>query len=140
MLRQNEFGGTFGGPLVLPKLYNGKDRTFFFAAYSGFRLRGGIAAGNLQTLPTTQQRTGDFSDYPFPLFDPASTRSDGSGGSIRDPFVNNRIPANRFSGVAQRTLPLIPRATLPNRNSLLCSRTYCSYWERCCDEYGGEVA
>ncbi len=113
MLRQNEFGGTFGGPLVLPKLYNGKDRTFFFAAYSGFRLRGGIAAGNLQTLPTTQQRTGDFSDYPFPLFDPASTRQDGSGGSIRDPFVNSRIPANRFSGVAQRTLPLIPQPDIP---------------------------
>jgi hypothetical protein len=58
MLRQNEFGGTFGGPLLLPKLYNGKDKTFFFVSYSGFRLRGGIAAGNLQTLPTTLAARG----------------------------------------------------------------------------------
>jgi hypothetical protein len=113
LLRQNEFGGTFGGPLVLPKLYNGKDRTFFFLSYSGFRLRGGIAAGNLQTLPTTQERTGDFSDYPFPLYDPATTRPDGQGGYTRDLFAGNRIPANRFSGVAQRTLPLIPQPDLP---------------------------
>src|SRR5258708_6390702 len=103
MLRQNEFGGTFGGPLVLPKLYNGKDRTFFFASYSGFRLRGGIAAGNLQTLPTTQQRSGDFSDYPFPLYDPSSTRPDGAGGFIRDPFSNNRIPGSPVTRVSHRT-------------------------------------
>ena len=109
MLRQNEFGGTLGGPLVIPKIYNGKDKTFFFVSYSGFRLRGGIAAGNLQTLPTTLERSGDFSDYPFPLYDPASTRPDGQGGYVRDPFANNRIPVSRFSGVAQRTLPLIPQ-------------------------------
>lgn len=119
MLRQNEFGGTLGGPLVLPKLYNGKDRTFFFVSYSGFRLRGGIAAGNLQTLPTTQERTGDFSDYPFPLYDPASTRPDGQGGYIRDPFANNQIPANRFSGVAQRTLPLIRSRISPGTSTTM---------------------
>ncbi|HWB95219.1 MAG TPA: carboxypeptidase-like regulatory domain-containing protein [Bryobacteraceae bacterium] len=113
MLRQNEFGGTFGGPLVIPKVYNGKDRTFFFVAYSGFRLRGGIAAGNLQTLPSALERGGDFSDYPFPIFDPATTRPDGNGGYVREPFANNRIPSNRIGGVAQRTLPLIPQPDFP---------------------------
>src|SRR5260370_28620871 len=67
ILRQNEFGGTLGGPLLIPKLYNGKDKTFFFVSYSVFRLRGGIAAVNLQHLPTTQERGGNFSDYPFPI-------------------------------------------------------------------------
>lgn len=112
MLRQNEFGGTFGGPLILPK-YNGRDRTFFFMAYSGFRLRGGVPTGGLVTLPTLQQREGNFSDYPFPLFDPATTRPSGTGGFTRDPFVNNQIPKSRFSGVAQRSLPLIPAPDLP---------------------------
>jgi hypothetical protein len=64
LLRQNEYGGTFGGPVRLPK-YNGRDRTFFFFAYSGFQLRGGIPVGAFVTLPTTQQRSGNFSDYPF---------------------------------------------------------------------------
>lgn len=113
MLRQNEFGGTLGGPLILPKLYNGRDKTFFFVAYSGFRLRGGIAAGSLVSLPSAQERNGDFSDYPFPIFDPASTRSDGQGGMVRTPFTNNLIPRDRFSGVAQRTIPLIPATDLP---------------------------
>jgi hypothetical protein len=113
MLRQNEFGGTFGGPVIVPKLYNGRDKTFFFFAYSGFRLRGGVPTGGLVTLPTALQREGNFSDWPFPIFDPATTRSDGRGGGERDPFPNNQIPRNRFSGVALRSLPLIPSTDLP---------------------------
>ncbi len=111
-IRQNEFGGTFGGPVILPK-YNGKDRTFFFFTYSGFRLRGGLPTAGRVSLPTVQERGGNFSDYPFPIFDPSSTRADGSGGSVRDPFPNNVIPTTRFSGVAQRTLPLIPNPDIP---------------------------
>jgi hypothetical protein len=111
-IRQNEFGGTFGGPVLLPK-YNGKDKTFFFFNYSGFRLRGGLPTPGLITLPSTQERGGNFSDFPFPIFDPSTTRSDGAGGSTRDPFPNNQIPASRFSGVAQRALPLLPAPDLP---------------------------
>ena len=112
LLRQNEFGGTFGGPVVLPK-YNGRDKTFFFFAYSRFELRGGVPVGAFVTLPTALQRTGNFSDYPFPIYDPATTTSDGRGGFQRDPFPNNQIPMSRFSGVAQRVLPLIPLPDLP---------------------------
>ncbi len=112
LLRQNEYGGTFGGPVILPK-YNGRDKTFFFFAYSGFRLQGGIPVGAFATLPTAQQRVGDFSDYPFPIYDPATTAPDGNGGFQRDPFPNNQIPANRISGVASRTIPLIPQPDLP---------------------------
>lgn len=112
LLRQNEYGGTFGGPVILPK-YNGRDKTFFFFAYSGFKLRGGVPVGAFTTLPTAAQRGGNFSDYPFPIFDPATTAPDGNGAFQRTPFANNQIPTSRFSGVAQRTLPLIPQPDLP---------------------------
>ena len=112
LLRQNEFGGTFGGPVVLPK-YNGRDKTFFFVAYSRFELRGGVPVGAFVTLPTAAQRSGNFADYPFPIYDPATTSPDGRGGFQRQVFANNQIPASRISAVAQRTLPLIPQPDLP---------------------------
>ena len=112
LLRQNEFGGTIGGPVILPK-YNGRDKTFFFFAYSRFELRGGVPVGAFVTLPTALQRGGNFSDYPFPIFDPATTSPDGRGGFQRAAFPNNQIPSSRISGVAQRTLPLIPVPDLP---------------------------
>ena len=107
IIRQNEFGVSVGGPVILPR-YNGKNKTHFFFAYSGFRLRGGLPAGGLVTVPTTQERSGNFSDYPFPLFDPTTTRSDGKGSFMRDPFPGNIIPASKISGVAQRLIGLLP--------------------------------
>jgi hypothetical protein len=112
LLRQNEFGGTLGGPVLLPG-YNGRDKTFFFFAYSRFELRGGVPVGQFVTLPTALQRSGNFSDYPFPIYDPATTAPDGSGAFRREPFANNQIPPSRLSAVAQRVLPLIPQPDLP---------------------------
>jgi hypothetical protein len=54
--RRNEFGGTFGGPMVVPHVYNGKDRTFFFLEYAGFRQRLGEPV--LIPVPTAQERQG----------------------------------------------------------------------------------
>jgi Carboxypeptidase regulatory-like domain len=100
-LRQNEFGGTFGGPIK-------KDKTHFFGAYSGFTLRGGLPRGGLVTLPTVKQRLGDFSDYPAQIFDPATTRPDGQGGFVRTPFEGNIIPDERISPIAKRAIELLP--------------------------------
>jgi hypothetical protein len=111
-IRQNEFGGTVGGPVILPH-YNGKDKTHFFFAWSGFRLRGGVPHPGYVTLPTMQERTGDFSDFPFPIFDPATTKSDGQGGFVRTPFPNNVIPSNRISEVSKRVISLIPPPDIP---------------------------
>ncbi len=55
---QNQFGGTLGGPVVIPKLYNGHDKTFFFGNYEGFRLRQGQPL--LLSVPTQAERNGDF--------------------------------------------------------------------------------
>jgi Carboxypeptidase regulatory-like domain len=100
-LRQNEFGGTFGGPIK-------KDKTHFFVAYSGFTLRGGLPHGSLVTLPTVKQRSGDFSEFAAQIFDPATTKSDGQGGFVRDPFPGNIIPDDRISPIAKRAIDLLP--------------------------------
>jgi len=122
-LQQNEYGGTLGGPVVLPHIYNGKDRTFFFASYSGFQLRGGLPTGGRVTLPTAQERAGDFRDFVdnngnlIPIFDPTTTQPDGKGGFVRQQAqcngVLNVICPGKISGVAQRLIPLIPNNEFP---------------------------
>ncbi|MFN8006183.1 MAG: TonB-dependent receptor [Terriglobia bacterium] len=116
-LNQNEFGVNVGGPVWIPKLYNGKNKTFFFFYYDGFRYRSG-AANFLTTVPTQLERNGDFSDLRnasgqlIPIFDPATTRV-VDGKLIRDPFPGNVIPQSRFSTVAKNVLAYVP---LPNFN------------------------
>ena len=110
--RQNEFGATIGGPVWIPKLYNGKNKTFFFFVYSGYRFRQG-SPNTLQSLIPLDFRQGDFSRAAA-IYDPATNRS-GSVGIIRDPFPGNRIPANRFSSVSRNILPQLPT---PDTNSI----------------------
>jgi hypothetical protein len=111
--RQNEYGAVVGGPVVLPKLYDGRNRTFFHFVYSGFRDRQG-ATNALTTIPTAAMRRGDFSGLvdrngrPVPVYDPATTRPDGQGGFTRDQFPGNIIPESRFSAVSRAILPLLP--------------------------------
>jgi hypothetical protein len=106
--KQNEWGGTLGGPLVLPKLYNGKDKTFWFFSFDQFYRRGGALAG-LNTLPTARMQEGDFSEIPRTIYDPASSADPAQ----RTPFPGNRIPANRISSVSAKMLPFLPDPELP---------------------------
>jgi hypothetical protein len=109
--RQNEVGGAAGGPVYIPKLYNGKDRTFFFFTYTT-RLLPATIGQALSTVPTTLMKQGDFSQLGNQLiYDPATT-----SGNTRTPFANNRVPQNRFSAVSRNLLPLIPD---PTRTALL---------------------
>lgn len=66
--RQNQFGFTLGGPVVFPHVYNGKDRTFWFFSYQGGRRT--TSSLSQTQLPTAAEKTGNFSDWPTPLFDP----------------------------------------------------------------------
>lgn len=114
-LRYNVFGGTIGGPVYLPKLYRGRDKTFFFFGYEGSRRRDG--AISTLTVPTPLQRNGDFSETTnaagalLPIYDPDSTQMVG-GRALRTQFPGNRIPASRIDPVAARLIPFFP---LPNR-------------------------
>jgi hypothetical protein len=110
--KQHEFGFKVGGPVYIPKLYNGRDKTFFFFLMDWYKFRGGVST-SLTTLPTSRMKMGDFSELPFPIYDPATTRPDGSGGLTRDPFPNNMIPTDRLSANSASYLSLIPEATLP---------------------------
>ncbi|MSV27459.1 MAG: TonB-dependent receptor [Bryobacterales bacterium] len=105
--QQNQFGGALGGPVYLPKVYDGRNRTFWFANYQGTRIRKGLT--RLFTAPTAAMRGGDFTGLST-LYDPETT-----SGNTRQPFAGNRIPATRFDPVMQRYLPLYP---LPNRAGL----------------------
>ncbi len=113
-IHQNEFGGTVSGPVIIPHLYNGKDRTFFFFAFVGSRFAGATSYGT-STVPTTQELTVnangyyDFSDLKTPIYDPATTMPNPKGaGYLRTPFPGNLIPANRIDPVAKSVLNLFP--------------------------------
>ena len=105
--RQNEYGFNIGGPVFIPKLYNGKNRTFFFGWYSGFRNRRG-ASNSLGTAPTEAQRNGDFSAFPQQIYDPLTNAPDGQGGITRLPFQGNIIPANRITDIAKKFNTYLP--------------------------------
>jgi len=115
--RYNQYGGSLGGPLWFPKLYNGKDRSFFFFNYEEWQYS--RYRSNFLSVPTEAMRRGDFSlladanGRPIPIYDPATTRANPAGaGFIRDPFVGNVIPPARFDSVSVNMLPFYPT---PNR-------------------------
>ena len=90
VLKRNQFKGSIGGPLTLPKLYSGKNRTFFFLNYEAMRQRAGTVFNNI--VPTAAEKSGDFSAPGLNIiYDPLS-------GS---PFAGNRIPSDRISKQAQ---------------------------------------
>ena len=102
VLRFNLFGGTVSGPVILPKVYDGRNRTFFSFGYEGSRTRG--FGQQLSTVPSPEMRAGNFSGQPV-IYDPATTRANPAGtGSIRDAFPGNSIPASRVDSVASKML------------------------------------
>ena len=110
--RWNQFGASGGGPVMIPKLYNGKNRTFFFLAYEGYRLR--QPSNTYLRVPTAANLTGNLSDQPNPIYNPYSTIADPNhpGQFIRTPFPGNQIPAN----LIDPGLVAFARATLPAPN------------------------
>ncbi|KAJ8135033.1 hypothetical protein OY671_011754, partial [Metschnikowia pulcherrima] len=82
--RQNQYGVAVGGPVVIPKLYNGRDNTFWFASWEGYRRRRGNTLIN--TTPVDSWRQGNFSNITQQLYDPSSSTVDASGAVVRQPF------------------------------------------------------
>jgi len=117
--RFNQFGAAVGGPLHIPGVYKGKDKTFFFASYEGLRwVRGLITTG---TMPTLLERQGNFTEtrtgagQVISVYDPFTTAPDPArpGRSIRTPFPGNMIPTARFDPVSRNLLAYFPAPNAP---------------------------
>ena len=110
----NDFGGSLGGPVVLPHLYNGRDKTFFFADYEGYRSpRTGVVQN---TVPTQAMRNGDLSNFCTTGFTNGicNTPSEQIYNLNGQPFANDQIPSSLINPVSQKILSLYP---LPNFKS-----------------------
>jgi hypothetical protein len=111
---QNQFGANAGGPLVIPHVYDGRDKTFWFFSWEAFRLRVGTAFTT--TVPTPDERAGNFSAISTPIMDPC-------GGTVTTPvacptytgaatpFAANTIPTNRLNPTSLALLQYFP---MPN--------------------------
>jgi hypothetical protein len=97
----NVFGGTLGGPVEHPKLYNGHDKSFFFSNYEGTRRVSGSNA-TLAGVPTALERQGNPNQsligegVPEVVYDPASGVATPGGDVIRQSYAGNIIPSTRF--------------------------------------------
>ncbi|MFN7934876.1 MAG: TonB-dependent receptor [Bryobacteraceae bacterium] len=107
-LRYNQFGGSLGGPVLVPNLYNGKDKTFFFFNYEQVFLRRSLF--RTFSVPTDLMRTGNLSEAPSDIYDPATVVANPAqaGRFLRSPFPGKVIPANRQVALSQNILKLYP--------------------------------
>ena len=112
--KRNQFGFSLGGPVTLPKLYNGRNRTFFFGDYEGSRIR--ETSTVVSTIPTMRMRSGDFSE----LTARNRTVNDPLTGQ---PFPGNVIPTTRLDPVALQLMSLYPT---PLNGSLANNYTFLS--------------
>src|SRR5258706_9717685 len=103
----NQFGFAIGGPIWIPKLYNGRNKLFFFMDYQGTRRVQYAASPNL-TLPTAAMRTGDFSATNGTIYDPHTGNPDGTG---RTPFDRNMIPSSQIDPASAIMAGLLPALT-----------------------------
>lgn len=112
---RNEYGVSAGGPIEIPHLYHGKDKSFWFLAYEKYSLAS--YSYELTTVPTTAMRGGDFSGLVNSarvlqvLYDPATTQS-AANNYARTPFQNNQIPINRLSPTAKILFDITPLPSL----------------------------
>ncbi len=128
--KRSQFGGSVMGPVYIPKLYNGKDKTFFMFSYEG--LRQGTEGEVTATVPTALQKEGNFSQtldsagQQVVIYDPTTTVPNGSG-YVRQPFPGNIIPPQDIDPVAARIMNYYPppntTGTVSGQNNFFASGT-----------------
>ena len=107
--KQNDFGFSVGGPVYIPKIYHGRNKTFFFTAYEAFRNRAG-ATGASFTIPTPEMLGGDFTKWvdntgkQIPIYDPTTQIKNGDGTYTRAPFGGNKISPTLFDPITVAAL------------------------------------
>ncbi len=115
--RFNQWGGSFSGPVRIPKLIDGRNKLFFYFAYEG--IKDALPAPATATMPTAAERTGDFSSLlnvsgQYQIYDPATGVAEGSRVR-RQPFAGNIIPPSRLSPIAQKYLQFYAQPNQPGR-------------------------
>jgi len=105
--RFNEAGFAVGGPVWVPKVYDGRNKTFWFVTYSR-DLRPASISTVTSTVPTVKMKNGDFSEIGRAIYDPATT-----AGNVRQQFAGNIIPNNRISAISRKFLAALPDPNLP---------------------------
>jgi outer membrane receptor protein involved in Fe transport len=131
-LRRNQFGASASGPVAIPKLYDGHDKTFFLVSWESFR---GIAgSSSLGVIPTDLERSGNFSKSldangkVIPLKDPLATGSCTATNTTAC-FAGNIIPASRFSPIAKQLLQYYPSPNYPGVNNYLANANALDNWD-----------
>jgi hypothetical protein len=116
--RQNQYGGTIGGPIWIPKVFDGRNKLFFFYAYEGFK--GSQPSPTTTTVPTAAERNGDFSALLAlspnnQLYNPFTARPNGTGGVIRTPIPGNNLTnaGLTISPIALAYLQYFPAPNVP---------------------------
>ena len=121
--RKHDFGLNLGGPVRVPKVYDGRNKSFFFFNWEQYRQK--VGGTTVSTVPTPAQRSGDFSQtltrtqvgtnpcdgsavFGGQIFDPASQRIGPTGLPCRDAFPGNIIPASRIAQVSRNVLQYLP--------------------------------
>lgn len=118
-VHHNEYGFSLSGPVAFPRLYSGKNKTFFF--FNWEQQRDSSPSNYTGTVPTAQQRLGDFSQTRttagalIQIYDPLTGVPDPAspGNFMRTAFPNNRIPPNRINTITANLLQYYPQPTLP---------------------------
>jgi hypothetical protein len=127
LFQRNAFGANIGGPVVIPRAYRGQDKTFFFFDYEGTRQ--GSPQQILNTVPTAQQRAGDFSQTLNRLgqldviYDPSTTRADPNnpGHFLRSAYPGNIIPASSINNISKNVVGYYPLPNFPGQTAQLVS-------------------
>ncbi|HLK19560.1 MAG TPA: TonB-dependent receptor [Bryobacteraceae bacterium] len=103
---ENNYGFSLGGPVLIPKVYNGKNRTFFYLSMEWYRQN--QSASGLISLPTAAEKAGNFSALGTPIWNPAGGSCTANGNKPGTPFVGNIIPTSCFSPLSSSLLGLLP--------------------------------
>ena len=120
--KENNWGFSVGGPVILPKIYNGRDKTFFYVSSDWFRQNNAIT-GNL-TVPTQAMISGDFSGFPQTIYVPTGGLIAGCnpGAAPGQPFPGNVIPQSCISSISKTLFSAIPAPTGPGTVNNLASQ------------------
>lgn len=138
LYQDNRFGGSLGGPLFIPKFYDGRNRTFWFYAVEANLFGDPNVGARVSTVPTEAMRRGDLSPLLAlsannQVYDPLSTAPAPNGRFIRTPIAGNVIPNARLDPVAQNLLRAWPNPNQPGtsdfrQNFFLAGKALETYW------------